>query len=416
MLISRACHFSIFQSWKALYQNDKLLCLSALSLPILFSLFLFSSTDIIRDLFYVSLPFYAALLFRDRQDVWTIIKDNRFVWIAIITYLIYMTASVFWSDASEHGRYFQKSKLGFFILIGTLSTSYIAYKYKNLLPTLAMFYVTVATITGIILIIPYAINAFETDTWPRLSGLGRATNPIQVGILYALAILMVLFTKLPARVSSGIYCRVGLSAVPFIVILLTQSRGPFLSLCLAIPITFVLRSDTHIRQKIKYTMLISLVGGCAAYGMHILLKDTALVERKTTGRTEIWESAIAHVHEKPVIGHGLASEIIYTHTFDDGSKEYVRNAHSLYLSTLVQGGVIGLFLFLGMTGAILAKAYRVNTPCVRDVWPIAFLLFGYIQGCVDFGGYMINLSTEWLVLWWPVGLVLAYSSLGSCES
>lgn len=399
--------YPLFQDWKALYLNDKLLCICALSLPVLLSLFFFSSTGMIRNIFYASLPLYAALLFRDRLTVRSIITENRFVWGSIAAYLIYMTASVAWSETSEHGRYFEKAKLAPLIFMGTVSASYIAYKCKPLIPTLATCYIAVAIITGIILLIPYAIHVFETNTWPRLSGLGRATNPIQVGILYALAILMALFTKLPDRMSKISY-RIGLSVIPFAIILLTQSRGPFLSLCLTIPTILILRPDTRLRQKIKQALFISLIGISLAAGLHAFLKNTDLVERKSTGRTEIWAAAITQFHEKPLIGHGLANQILYMHTFDDGSKEYVRNAHSLYLSTLVQGGMIGLFLFMGMTGAILIKAYRANTPRITHVWPVAFLIFGYFQGFVDFGGYVINLTTEWLVFWWPVALITGY--------
>ena len=405
---------NFFRDWKNLYQSDKLLCLCALSLPILLPLFLFSSTNVIRDIFYVSLPFYTILLFRDRQVVWSLIKDNWFLWGSIAVFLLYMMASVFWSDISEHGRYFQKSKLGIFIFIGTLSTSYLVYRCKCLIPSLAISYIAVAIITGFILLVLYAINVFEIDAWPRLSGLGRATNPIQVGILYALAILMVFFTKLPERLS-GMYWRVGLCVIPFTIILLTQSRGPFLSLCLTIPAMILSRSDRNFVQKAKQILVIAVVGIVCAFGVHAVLKNSELIERKTTGRTEIWASAMDHVWEKPIIGHGLANEIIYTHTFDNGAQEYVRNAHSLYLSTLVQGGVIGFLLFLGMIASVLAKAYRANKPHVRDVWPVSFLLFGLIQGGVDFGGYVINLSTEWLVFWWPIGCVVGQLMLADQE-
>ncbi len=370
---------SLLQEWKNLYKNDLLLCVCALSLPVLLPLFMWAPTNLIRNIFYVSLPFYAGILFRDRSGVVALIKENRFLGGTIAAYLLYMMASVFWSEVVEQGRYFEKAKLIPFIALGTIGASYVVSRFKPVIPTISLCYVAVATVTGIILIFPYALQVWDTGEWPRLSGLGRATNPIQVGILYALAILMVIFSKLPDKLS-GLYWRAGASVIPFTILLLTQSRGPFLSLCLTLPAVILFRSDKHFGQKAKQFLMMAVVGIVCAFGVHAVLKNSDLVERKTTGRTEIWASAMDHVWEKPIIGHGLANEIIYTHTFDNGAQEYVRNAHNLYLSTLVQGGVIGFLLFFGMIASVLAKAYRANKPHVRDVWPVAFLLFGLIQG------------------------------------
>jgi O-antigen ligase len=387
--------FEMKSDWINLYKSDRLLCATAFFLPLLFAGFFFAPTGFLRNLFYISLPFSLALLYRDRKDISNSFKSEKSLWIILAAFITYMTASVLWSDTTEYGRYFEKGKLGIFIAIGTVTTFHCARKFPDITKTLATFFVFAAVTSALYLISSYCITHWQDGRFPRLHGLGRADNPVQAALLYGLAVIAILFAKFPSSLS--LMPRLALSAPLFITIILTQSRGPMISMALTIAFLIIKNAQRKILTGIILATLL-LVGGLST---HLTFKDTSFFKRQTTGRAEIWATAYNQIKEKPIFGHGLANKSYYGFTRTNGKHETVGLAHSLYLSTLIHGGLIGLFLLLSLFCLTLPIAVRSS-----EVWLAGWLVMGALLGLVDFGGYIINISTEWLVFWWPISLIL----------
>lgn len=390
------------REWQELFSQDRLLALTAIFLPLLFFSFFFLPTSPIRTLFYISIPFSLALILRDRRELWGNIKQNKWVWAITAIFLSYISLSVMWSDTNESGRYFDKGKIGVFIMIAMLATTHIAGKFPPLMRTLSASFITAALLSGIYLIITYASHPPEDGYYLRLHGLGRADNPVQAALLYGLAIIAIAFTNI------SVPKRLAAASIPLAVILLTQSRGPLLALLVTLSILVILRA----RRKILTAILLSTVLLGGIFAASIALQDTHIMMRKTNGRSEIWQSAITKIKESPVIGYGLANKTYYTYSKFNGAQESVGHAHSIYLSTLIQGGLIGFALLISLMVMTFWRTIpQIATRPEEDLWPIGWITMGALLGVVDFGGYVINVSTEWLVFWWPVALIFMVPAL-----
>lgn len=386
----------IRQDWKILLTTDRLLFISALFIPVLFSAFFFCPTKILRILFYISLPFSLTLIWRDKAYIWDMIKSYRCIWGICAAFLLYMSFSVTWSYTDHTARYFEKGKLGLFIIIALISTSYITHKFPQLVKTTALSFLTAALISGTILLISYAIALPDMPRLMRLHGMGRADNPVQAALLYGLAIIILSHEKTLSALP--ILHRIALGTIPLTVMALTQSRGPFLALLLTLSALIVINA----RRKFLTLAVITIGMLAVSTASYTLCKETSLVERQSGGRIAIWSTAITQIKDHPIIGYGLANKTKYSYQKPNGQTEEVGHPHSLYLSTLIQGGIIGLVTFLVLMAMSAKYALLQN----NNIWIAGWILMGAGLGMVDFGGYIINISTEWLVFWWPAAFTL----------
>ncbi len=394
---------------KELYRENNILFISSLFIPLIVPLFFYCPTSILRTIFYVSIPFLVALLFKNRQELKQLLSEDKILWRILAVFLVFMSASVLWSDNGETIRYFSKGKLFLFLGLTTVSTFYISYKYPTFSDKIKNFYIFGAVSSAIILIaVYYFVVRFSLEN-QRLEGMGRATNSVQAALLYALAIIAIVFGKFSNQSSTlkTYAIKTLLAAPPLGAMLLTQSRGPFLSLILTLTALFILQSKNRI--KTIFLMVMGLIA--VSIPSYFVLKQTQILDqvlnRKTTGRFEIWEQAIEQITAKPIFGNGLAITNRYHFTNEYGSVFEASHIHSLYLSTLFQGGIVGLALFLSLY-FLFAKNYLelIANRSSPHVWIGGWVIMGAAFGITDFGGIIINLSTEWLVFWWPIGLVL----------
>ena len=345
---------TFYKEWKTLLTTDRLIFISALFIPVICSGFFFFPTKILRILFYCSLPFSIALIWRDWRYIWDMIKTYKYIWAICIGFLAYMSLSVGWAYTTEENRYFEKGKLGILILTSLLSTFYVTHKFPKIIKTIAISFVAAAVISGIIVVISYILTSSDMTYFNRLHGMGRAENPVQAALLYGLSIILIAYGNFSVPIK--IYHRLALSIIPLITLFCTQSRGPLIALCIALSTIFLIRAHRkHLALSIILVGL--LVASLIGYNA---LKNTAFIERQSGGRTEIWLAAFNQIKEHPIIGHGLANKTIYTYTNPYHQIERVGHAHSLYLSTLIQGGIIGLALLIGLIFVTLKSSISLK--------------------------------------------------------
>ncbi|MBL8640993.1 MAG: O-antigen ligase family protein [Alphaproteobacteria bacterium] len=387
-----------------LYQENRSLFLSSLFIPVIAPLFFYCPTSILRTLFYISIPFLVTLVIKNKQAIWGLLSQDKITWGVLALFSVYMSTSVLWSSDAEISRYFSKGKLSLILGLTTISTFYISYRFPKFSDILKNSYILGATSSAIILIIHYLLtHGFSLPT-ERLEGLGRATNPVQASLLYGLAVIAIIFGKLPFQhTRRQVYIlKMAMILPSLVIILMTQSRGPFLALLLTLVIIFILQSRNRIKAFSCGLIAIILVS-VSVYGA---FKNTDILNRKTTGRFQIWQTAISQIKEHPIIGHGLATNNRYHYTKDDGTVMEASHIHSLYLSTAFQGGLIGLGLLIWIYYLFAIKYIDLIRKKVMDhMWIGGWVLMGAAFGIADFGGIVINLSTEWLVFWWPIGLL-----------
>src|SRR5207247_266185 len=101
-----------------------------------------------------------------------------------------------------------------------------------------------------------------------------------------------------------------------------------------------------------------------------------------SGRVPLWRAALHDFEAHPVLGSGAGSYEAYwlAHRGDPGK---VRDAHSLYLETLAELGVVGLLLLLVALAVPLSVAVRARRQ------PLVPALFG------AYVAYPVHASLDW---------------------
>jgi O-antigen ligase len=185
---------------------------------------------------------------------------------------------------------------------------------------------------------------------------------------------------------------VGLCALAFI--LITGSRGPVLATA-AFLLVFGL-AVTGWRGVLAGAVLL----GAALVAVFVLFGPDWVLHQlnRPSHRLPIWEVALARIAERPLLGHGVANHAIF-------GDPYFTFPHSLYLSALYYGGVVGAALLL----AILCGALRRAALLADRRWrafALASLASPMVFGLTDLGQPAVGPSELWYVLWLPVGAAI----------
>ena len=181
---------------------------------------------------------------------------------------------------------------------------------------------------------------------------------------------------------------------------LTQSRGPALSMVLVIFVSLAAMGYW------KIALLLPLPAALYA----VLLLNGAIdpgqwVARGSTHRFDIWLQSWDLVRESAkslIIGQGIATD--YAFQLVNGSS--VKSPHNLFLANQLYGGVIATLLFFSLLLVTTVRAVRGFLQSGNFVI-CALLLFGLGVGLFDYRTVLINLSQEWMSFWLPVLLTAA---------
>jgi O-antigen ligase len=147
----------------------------------------------------------------------------------------------------------------------------------------------------------------------------------------------------------------------------TQSRGGLLAASVCALVALVIWRE----RRALIAGLIALAA--AATASYFLLKPSAwsriLESNQGSGRIDIWTVAWRIVHAHPYVGVGFGQfpEVSSHYVLQPGALQYigliVENqivVHNLYLALWVEGGIVGLLLFLGVVGVSLASGWRAS--------------------------------------------------------
>ncbi len=147
----------------------------------------------------------------------------------------------------------------------------------------------------------------------------------------------------------------------------TQSRGGLLAACVCAVVALVIWRE----RRALIAGLIALAG--VAAGSYFLLKPSAwtriLESNQGSGRVDIWTIAWRIVHAHPFVGVGFGQfpEVSVHYVLQPGALQYigliVENqivVHNLYLALWVEGGIVGLLLFLVLVAVSLASGWRAT--------------------------------------------------------
>jgi O-antigen ligase len=119
-------------------------------------------------------------------------------------------------------------------------------------------------------------------------------------------------------------------------------------------------------------------------------------------RLQMWEQLLVRIKDAPWFGHGLTADA--RTTTSDGFL-YI-HPHSVYVGTLLYGGIVGLSLLVSTIISALWQGFgRVRQPLI--VVATFMVLYGAI--CIVANGNMLinHVKPFWLFFWFPIALVVA---------
>ncbi|MTI49830.1 O-antigen ligase family protein [Sporosalibacterium faouarense] len=174
-------------------------------------------------------------------------------------------------------------------------------------------------------------------------------------------------------------------AIALTSLLLTYSRGGWISLCIALGI-----ASLYEKSYIKYTFIVVMALVCFDYFTEAgrLSANKLLTDSSISYRLEVWKASVKIIKENILLGIGKGTSWYEIHTYSDKITWYVSHAHNLYLQILVEGGVIGLGAYVYLSRLIWKKikleAFN-NTSNRNIISTISFIFFVslLIYGIVD---------------------------------
>ena len=350
------------------------------------ALYVLPSEPAAADIFYVAvIPAVLACLLRGRGKDWLPGAGTKLA----IALVLWSGLTLIWGHDDKH-------RTAKFALDSVTTACWVAALFA-VLPdarwrvTLRSVLIGVGAANAVLSIVLFFVLP---QPGPRLTGWGVTTNAILGANAMAVPYLTALWRGLTGaegrRATS--FAAAGVMAL-FVV--LTESRGPLLAGTLA---TLFLCVWGPWRVRALFGIA-ALAAAWALLPASLQRHQAAvLVERGSSHRFEIWRETIRLIGERPLFGHGLASNLgVPEATFP----------HDLYLSVLFYSGLVGFLLFAALLGAAAWRAARLwRTP--EFPWGAALFLLLLTAGLTDFGQITKGPGPIWLVFWLPVCLLLSF--------
>lgn len=258
-----------------------------------------------------------------------------------------------------------------------------------------------ATVSSLLSIGFYFLLDYQPLDEQRLYALGRLNNPVISAISYGSILCLVLpFTAETREI--GLRFLAGTIAISLIAaIMLTETRGVWLALAVSLLVVFTMHEW---RSK---TQLLATMGGMAivllllTVILHQLGYTDVILKRSLSFRPEIWRATInAWLDAGFWFGAGIATTI----ELNIPPNKFL-HPHSIYLSTLYYGGVIGLLSFLFFIARLL-WVLKHTTERNLKIYAAPLLMFGLVVLLFDGNKIIEKVDFLWLCLWLPVAILM----------
>ncbi|HDU8648034.1 O-antigen ligase family protein [Morganella morganii] len=366
----------------------------------MFSSFLFFSAIFcgftkVNNLFHIAIVlFYLGVIFNPdlKKVFFTMLINKKYFFIFTCLFFIYYSLTNIWGGNARN-------------LTSTLTHGFYLFTYLSLLIIFLenekTRYVTLKCIVmGVSVLCLYTLF---TDPVLLMSRRVTESNPGPSNVIdlagycgIAILIALLIFNKCKDYIM--ILCILSMAVVMF----LTLSRGPIISFFVAL---ILLIRITGISNRALFIMLFTILFFSGV--MHYYDIFEKLVNRFTdviySGgvRMGIWQNAFDSVKEHLLSGRGVE----YKLNFVNKLGQDITTAHSVYMGTLLKGGIIGLALFFLMIFSGVASGVKQFIHGER--YGLAILIFMLIfissQGMFVIG----NPNEQWILFWLPLAIAMS---------
>jgi hypothetical protein len=362
-----------------------------------FASFFFSPWNELRNVLYafVLVPFILTLRLDKLKSY-----ARSTVFVFSMTYLAYMLLTLAWakdttlSHAAEYGLW----SISLFVLFG--ATSDLLRKDPSFVDRLYRWLCWTAGIVAIISVAHYysAHTVFGEFPPTRLQGSGIFHNAVRAGYAYGTVALICYYGFLKKghrrnnRRNTTMYAAIFLVAIS--TVLMTQSRGPLLSLIAAL-----LVGEATSRNWRTLILLVAAPLLYVSLSMSFGIDALNLFQRGDSYRMEIWMQVLERVRTDMWFGLGLAAETDFV--MADG--RILHNPHSAFMATLLYGGIVGTVALIAM---LLAAFYQAVIDYFRtDDFTLAALMIFVFFSILPHGTNLVaHPKPLWLYIWLPIAL------------
>ncbi|MFV0278117.1 MAG: O-antigen ligase family protein [Parahaliea sp.] len=252
----------------------------------------------------------------------------------------------------------------------------------------------------------FGLGLLATLLLPLRWGAALASSPPHHGLAHRLQ------RSLPGLLTPALVAATALGVV------LTQTRGIWLGLAIALPLALLLRQrlrhGTGLKPLLRPLGWLTLAGALvAATPLGGIVKDRVLSEglpaadggyvlhENVRVRLATWQTSIDWIARAPLLGWGgggRAAVVQDTPGLSAVEKERFRHLHSSYLDVLVNWGLAGLALMLGLfawLSQVIWRAWQRGAICDNLlVFWVSFLLYWLVVN--SFESFMFYQSGQYV--------------------
>lgn len=342
------------------------------------------------------------LIFSRKINYASFLKSK--VILAALLYALLFLISIAWSSDPDFSAKSKDIKTFLYLIFFAIVFLYAFNGQSSKLITSIKFLIISAVISFFInLYIFYGINA--ESIFARFSGMGRLWNPLWAAAMYGAAALTILAILLDKFHQFKPVIR-GLLLFAYFMMLgavvLTQSRTPIAAM-LMLSLFIVMVSQQSLRIKMSVILTSVIIGLVALlYSFPFIQEQMA---RGQSYRLDLWLGFMERATEHLILGHGGGANVPISSPVEyvDGWYHY----HSTYIASLVEMGLVGLFLHLLIIVTTLSAAWKM-----RDIFIVRVAAIIFIYTCIlgiTFGhGILTRMNSQWLIFWMPLLVIAMY--------
>ncbi|MFH1664550.1 MAG: O-antigen ligase family protein [Candidatus Omnitrophota bacterium] len=244
-------------------------------------------------------------------------------------------------------------------------------------------------------------HLIDLDYLRRISS--SFVHPNSFGI-YLMMVSLVLLSWLMSGYKRAVswFWIAGSFALSILCLVLTKSRGAWLSFLAAFLVLGVIRSK---RTAGLFLVIVLCVSGALIYMFPDRLRGlTDLKAGTTEERIMLWEGTINMIKEHPVLGFGVNTYSRIFPKYKPADYPDVRYSHNCYLQMASEIGIPGALLFISFLASVLVCSFRGFTGRERGrkeylAMGLFAALAGFAMDClVDTGLYSVNLAVFFYLL------------------
>ncbi|TCL05562.1 O-antigen ligase family protein [Sodalis ligni] len=189
----------------------------------------------------------------------------------------------------------------------------------------------------------------------------------------------------------------------FIGVILTQSRGPLLSFVVSLLPLLLMKPAIRKQHIVIFLIFIIMLASFIVMMNfeYILFNRFETAYQQSFIRVGIWAHTLDMVQIHPFFGWGFNKELHFLNSLNAP----VKTTHSLYLSTLLKGGIAGLFLLGGVLsyGLYMAKKHLADRQGFEAALFLFMIFFFTTQGMF----IISNPGVTWYLFWFPLAVILS---------